>query len=82
MNSTNQQPHIIEVRLLASLKKYSPLSNYIEIFGQETVSDIIHNLGIDHQLVRTAFLDGKFVTFSTKIGHSEKLLLLPVVGGG
>jgi sulfur carrier protein ThiS len=82
MNSTNQDPHMIEVRLIASLKKYSPLSSYIEIFGHETVSDVIHSLGIDHQLVKTAFLDGKFVTFNTKIGYSEKLLLLPVIGGG
>ena len=82
MESRNQYSHIIEVKLLAGLKKYNPESSKIIIEGNETVSDIVHYLDINSELVRTAFLDGRFVPFNTKVAGASKLLLLPAIGGG
>jgi len=72
----------MEVKLLAGLKKYGPASNQLLVEENETVADIIRRLDINSELIRNAFLDGRFVSLETKITGSRKLLLLPAIGGG
>lgn len=72
----------ISVRLLANLKKYSPENDMMAIHKDETIIDVIGNLGINPELVQMAFVDGRFVELDSMVGDAQKVLLLPAIGGG
>lgn len=72
----------IDIRLVASLKRYSPETSQLLIQQDETISDILDRLGIDREMVQMAFVDGRFVDFETPLTNAGKVLLLPAIGGG
>lgn len=79
---SSTQPYTLTIRLLAGLKKYNPTNEEIVVYPGDTIADIITRLGINRELVSTAFLDGRFIDFDKRIERAEKLLLLPAIGGG
>lgn len=73
---------LIEIQLMAGLNKYRPVDGTVLIDMDDTVMDVIQKLGIDKELVQMAFVDGKFVNFTTPLKKAGRILLLPAVGGG
>jgi sulfur carrier protein ThiS len=82
MKNDISSKRLIEIQMMAGLRKYLPPQGTLLIDTDDTVMDVIQKLGIDKEIVQMAFVDGKFINFTTPLRKARKVLLIPAIGGG
>ena len=79
---TDSQPHI-NIRLFASLKKYTPVSSQRYTISPEmTVSCLLDQLGLPASEAKLIFIDGQRAELSSVLSGGERVGIFPPVGGG
>ncbi|GAB6886844.1 MoaD/ThiS family protein [Desulfothermus okinawensis JCM 13304] len=72
----------IEVLCFATLKKYTPDNEEIEIEKGFKVYHVLEKLGIDKKEVKVIFINGKHASLDSELKEGDRLALFPAVGGG
>lgn len=76
-------PIHIEVKLFATLKKYTPASAArYPVTAGTTVGDLIDRLEIPRGLVKLIFVNATNKTVDYRIKGGERIGIFPPVGGG
>lgn len=72
----------MELKLISTLKHYTPEGGTHLIHPEDTVQDVIDFLDIPRGMVRMCMADGRVVPPSAKLGKTQVLMLVPAMGGG
>ena len=72
----------IEVRLFASLRKYSNDKNRIELEDGANVHDFIERIGVPPSEVAIILVDGRHADRDQRLHDGEAVSLFPSIAGG
>ena len=77
----------VEVRLYATLKKYSDetapdASRIIEMDGKASLGNLYDKLEIPREEIKTAFVNGKWEAESYRLKDGDRIGIFPPIGGG
>lgn len=77
----------VEVRLYATLRKYSPETNIgqplrIQIAEGTTLAELLRKLNIPGGEVKTAFVNNRQQTEDYQLGDGDQVAFFPPVAGG
>ena len=72
----------IEVRLFASLRKYTNQKNRIQLEDGATVGDSLERLGIPPSEVAIILVDGRHAPQDQPLHDGETVSLFPAIAGG
>jgi len=72
----------IEVRLFASLRKYTNQENRVRLEDGATVSDSIERLGIPPSEVAIILVDGRHAPQDQRLHDGQTVSLFPAIAGG
>jgi len=73
----------IELKLYATLARHLPdTADRYTVTPGTSVDQLIDRLGIDPQVVKLVFIDGRIQEKSTVLQGGERVGLFPPVGGG
>ena len=72
----------IEVRLFASLRKYSNDKSRIELADGANVSDFIERIGVPPSEVAIILVNGRHAHEDQRLHNGEAVSLFPAIAGG
>ena len=72
----------IELKCYATLARFAPLSEGVDVPESATVADVITSLGMPQDEIKLIFINGVHVSADTILKQGDRLGLFPPVGGG
>jgi len=72
----------IEIRLFASLRKYSDDKSIIELENGANVSDFIERIGVPPSEVAIILVNGRHAHQDQRLHDGEAVSLFPAIAGG
>jgi len=72
----------VEIRLFASLRKYSLPQEEMELAEGTTVGDLLERIGISHSEVAVALVNGRHAPNELPLSDGETIALFPPIAGG
>ena len=72
----------VELKLFASLRKYGPAQEEIELAEGATVGDLLERLGVPPSEVAIALVNGRHAHNELPLCDGETLALFPPIAGG
>jgi molybdopterin converting factor small subunit len=72
----------IQIRCFATLGKYAPADNRLQLEPGSTVRDLVHRLDIPESEVKIIFIHGEQATWESRLSDQDRVGLFPAVGGG
>jgi len=72
----------LEIRLFASLQKYLPHAEKVELDGNCTVLDLLDRIGIDSSEVAITLVNGRHVELDQTLHEGETVAIFPPIAGG
>ena len=73
---------ILKIKLFASLQKFNPEQEEVELDDGTTVLDLIERMGISRSEVAIVLVDGRHAKLEQQLHDGEKLSLFPPIAGG
>ncbi len=72
----------LEIKLFASLRKFSPQQEKIELDDGTTVRDFLEKIGIPASEVAVILVDGRHAKLDRPLHDGETVALFPPIAGG
>ena len=72
----------LEIKLFASLQKYMPNVEKIELDGNCTVLDLLKKIGISSSEVAITLVNGRHVKLEQRLNEGETVAMFPPIAGG
>jgi molybdopterin converting factor small subunit len=72
----------LEIKLFASLRKFDPQQEKIELKDGTTVLDFIKQIGIPVSEVAIVLVNGRHANLEQALHDGEKISLFPPIAGG
>jgi len=72
----------LEIKLFASLQKYMPNVEKVELDGNCTVLDLLKKIGISSSEVAITLVNGRHVKLEQRLNEGETVAMFPPIAGG
>jgi molybdopterin converting factor small subunit len=72
----------LEIKLFASLQKFMPNVEKLELDDSCTVLDLLEIIGINSSEVAITLVNGRHVQFDQKLHDGETVAIFPPIAGG
>jgi len=72
----------VQLTLVGLLKEYGPAQSSLTVEPGQTVMEVIHELGLDPDLVAIVMVNGRQRFKSYRLQEGDNVKLVPLVGGG
>jgi molybdopterin synthase sulfur carrier subunit len=72
----------LEIKLFASLQKFMPNAEKVELDDNCTVSDLLRKIGINPSEVAIILVNGQHVELDQALSENETVAIFPPIAGG
>ncbi len=72
----------LEIKLFASLQKFMPNVQKVELNDNCTVLELLEKIGINSSEVAITLVNGRHVQFDQKLHDGETVAIFPPIAGG
>jgi len=72
----------LEIKLFASLQKFMPNAEKVELDDNCTVLDLLKKIGINSSEVAITLVNGRHVELDQKLYEGETVAIFPPIAGG
>ena len=72
----------LEIKLFASLQKFMPKAEKVELADNCTVFDLLKEMGINSSEVAITLVNGRHVQLEQRLHDGETVAIFPPIAGG
>jgi molybdopterin converting factor small subunit len=72
----------VEIKLFASLQKFMPNAEKVELDDNCTVLDLLEKIGINSSEVAITLVNGRHVDLDQRLHEGETVAIFPPIAGG
>ena len=72
----------LEIKLFASLQKFMPNAEKIELDDNSTVHDLLEKIGINSSEIAITLVNGRHVELDQTLHEYERVAIFPPIAGG
>ena len=72
----------VEIKLFASLQKFMPNAEKVELDNNCTVLDLLEKIGINSSEVAIILVNGRHVDLDQRLHEGETVAIFPPIAGG
>ena len=72
----------LEIKLFASLQKFMPNAEKIELDDNSTVHDLLEKIGINSSEIAITLVNGRHVDLDQRLHEGETVAIFPPIAGG
>jgi len=72
----------VEIKLFASLQKFMPNAEKVELDKNCTVLDLLEKIGINSSEVAITLINGRHVDLDQRLHEGETVAIFPPIAGG
>jgi len=72
----------VEIKLFASLQKFMPNAEKVELDNNCTVLDLLEKIGINSSEVAITLVNGRHVDLDQRLHEGETVAIFPPIAGG
>jgi len=72
----------VEIKLFASLQKFMPNAEKVELDNNCTVLDLLEKIGINSSEVAITLINGRHVDLDQRLHEGETVAIFPPIAGG